>query len=55
MSSIHQRAKDVFLEALARPAAERGAFVAGACADDASLRQEVESLLAFHDEDDDEA
>jgi tetratricopeptide (TPR) repeat protein len=53
MSSIHQRAKDVFLEALARPAAERGAFVAGACGDDAALRREVESLLEFHDDEDD--
>ncbi|MEO8256033.1 MAG: protein kinase [Acidobacteriota bacterium] len=53
MSSIHQRAKDVFLEALARPAAERGTFLAGACADDAALRQEVDSLLEFHDDEDD--
>jgi eukaryotic-like serine/threonine-protein kinase len=52
MSSIHQRAKDVFLEALARPAAERGVFVAGACGDDAALRQEVESLLEFHVDED---
>jgi tetratricopeptide (TPR) repeat protein len=51
MLSIHQRAKDVFLAALERPAAERGAFVADACADDAALRQEVESLLQFHDDD----
>ena len=52
MSSIHQRAKDVFLEALARPAAERGVFVAGACGEDAALLQEVESLLEFHDDED---
>jgi tetratricopeptide (TPR) repeat protein len=50
MSSLHQRAKDVFLAALARPAADRAAFLAKACGDDAALRQEVESLLAFHDE-----
>ena len=50
MSSLHQRAKDVFLAALERPAADRAAFLAEACGDDAALRQEVESLLAFHDE-----
>jgi len=51
MSSLHQRAKDVFLAALARPAADRPSFVATACTGDDALRQEVESLLAFHDED----
>src|SRR5262245_55891560 len=51
MSSLHQRAKDLFLQALARPAEDRAAFVADACAEDVALRQEVESLLAFHAED----
>src|SRR5262249_25638987 len=32
--------------ALARPVAERAAFLAEACADDATLRQEAESLVA---------
>ncbi|HSC30050.1 MAG TPA: protein kinase, partial [Vicinamibacterales bacterium] len=32
--------------ALARPAGERGAFLAEACGDDAALRAEVESLIA---------
>jgi serine/threonine protein kinase/Flp pilus assembly protein TadD len=54
MSSLHQRAKDVFLAALERPPAERAAFLADACGDDAALRQEAESLLRFH-EDDNEA
>jgi hypothetical protein len=30
---------------------ERGVFVAERCGADVALRQEVESLLAFHDED----
>jgi hypothetical protein len=52
MSSIHLRAKDVFLAALDRPAADRGAFVADTCGEDAALRHEVESLLEFHDDED---
>ena len=40
------RVKAVFLEAVELPDAERSAFVADACAGDARLRQEVESLLA---------
>jgi tetratricopeptide (TPR) repeat protein len=49
MSSLHQRAKNIFLVALAQPASERDTFLAGACGDDAALRREVESLLAFHE------
>ena len=45
-----QRAKDLFLEALDRPPDARTAFLDQACGDDAGLRQEVESLLRFHDE-----
>jgi serine/threonine protein kinase/TolB-like protein len=41
-----QRVKDVFQAALERPAAERLAFVAETCGEDAELRSEVESLLA---------
>jgi tetratricopeptide (TPR) repeat protein len=52
MSSLHQRAKDVFLAALERPPAERAAFLAETCGDDAALRQEAESLLGFHEDDD---
>src|SRR4029450_9150402 len=63
MSSLHQRAKDLFLQALARPAEDRAAFVADARAQDGSRRHgveplahrapphEVESLLACHAED----
>ena len=40
----------LFDEALARPEAERAAFLADQCADDPDLRQEVESLLAAHGE-----
>ena len=50
MSSLHQRAKDLFLEALDRPKGDRDAFLAEACGNDADLRREVESLLAFHEE-----
>ena len=50
MSSLHQRAKDVFAAALARPEAERSAFLVEACGGDLPLRQEVESLLKFHDD-----
>src|SRR5262245_57080401 len=50
MSSLHQRAKDLFLEALDRQKADRDAFLAEACGNDADLRKEVESLLAFHEE-----
>ena len=49
MSSLHQRAKDVFLVALDQPEPDRGAFLADACGDNSALRQEVESLLKFHD------
>jgi eukaryotic-like serine/threonine-protein kinase len=50
MPSMHLRAKDVFLAALSRPAAERASFVQELCGDDTSVRQEVESLLAFHED-----
>jgi tetratricopeptide (TPR) repeat protein len=51
MSSLHQRAKSVFLAALERPASERRAFLGEVCAGDEALLQEAESLLAFHEED----
>src|SRR5262245_59748465 len=50
MISLHKRAKDVFLEALSRPVADRAAFVAEACDSDGALRDEVDSLLKFHEE-----
>jgi eukaryotic-like serine/threonine-protein kinase len=39
------RVKAVFCDALDRPPSERTAFLAGACADDQSIRREVQSLL----------
>jgi eukaryotic-like serine/threonine-protein kinase len=50
MPRLHERAKDLFLHALEVPAGKRKAFIADACGTDALLRQEVESLLAFHEE-----
>lgn len=55
MSSLHQRAKEVFLAALERPAAERAAFIAEACTGDEELRREIESLLPYHEADDEGA
>jgi len=49
MSSQHQRAKALFLAAFERSPEDRAAFLAQACGDDPALKQEVESLLAFHD------
>lgn len=43
---------DLLEQALALPLAERAAFVARACGDDAELRREVESLLRCHLDDD---
>jgi eukaryotic-like serine/threonine-protein kinase len=43
-----QRIKDLFGAALERTPAERAAFLREAC-DDASVREEVESLLKAHD------
>ena len=40
----------LFDAALARPDAERGAFLASECGQDARLREDVESLLAAHDD-----
>jgi serine/threonine protein kinase/Tol biopolymer transport system component len=48
-----QRIKDLFNSALQRPAAERTKFISEACEGDESLREEVESLISAHDEDDD--
>ena len=44
------RVKEIIEAALARPAAERAAFVLRVCGDDTSLRTEVESLLAAIDQ-----
>jgi eukaryotic-like serine/threonine-protein kinase len=50
MPSLHKRAKDLFLQALAVPAADRQTFLAQACGTDDDLRQEIASLLAFHED-----
>ena len=50
MQTLHQRAKEVFIAALEREGAERFSFVGNACGDNMALRQEVESLLKFHDD-----
>lgn len=47
-ADLHQRAKAVFLEAIALDADQRASFVARACGPDEALRAEVESLLAYH-------
>lgn len=49
MPSSYEHAKDVFLRAVSMPAGQRKRFVAEACGTDARLRQEVESLIAFHE------
>ena len=43
------RVKQIFHGAVARPTAERDRFLAEACADDPTVRSEVEELLAAHD------
>jgi hypothetical protein len=42
----------LFAEALARPAAERPAFLDGACRGNAALRARLEALLAAHEQSD---
>jgi tetratricopeptide (TPR) repeat protein/predicted Ser/Thr protein kinase len=49
MLSLHERAGEVFLAALSRPAAERDAFLVAACKGDEELLREVGSLLMFHE------
>jgi len=49
MSSLHERAGEVFLAALSRPAAERDSFLVEACRGDDALLREVGSLLLFHE------
>lgn len=43
----HRKAKEIFLQACAKPPAERAAWVAQTCSD-AALRAEVERLLGYH-------
>jgi serine/threonine protein kinase/Tol biopolymer transport system component len=48
-----QRIKDVFNQALNQPARERSKFISEACDGDDALREEVESLVSAHEEEDD--
>jgi serine/threonine protein kinase len=50
MNERHQREEQLFAAALARPAAERAAFLVAACTGDAELRRRIEALLREHDE-----
>ena len=49
MSASYARAKDLFIAALDHPPAERIAFIDAACAGDAELHGEVQSLLEAHE------
>ena len=53
-SELHRRAKEIFLEACDRPTDERALLIDQACGDDHALRNEVESLLGFHQADESE-
>ena len=44
-----QQVKELFQKALERDGDEREAFLAEVCADDTTLRVELESLLAAHE------
>jgi hypothetical protein len=41
--------ESIFYAALEKPAAERGAYLAAACGDDAALRNRLELMLAAQD------
>src|SRR5438128_281633 len=45
-----QQVKQIFQSAIERPPSERDGFISQACADDAALRSEVESLISSHDQ-----
>src|SRR4249920_3698010 len=55
MSSLHERAKELFLEVLERSPGDRRRFLAEACQGDTALLHEVESLLEFHDDEEEES
>ncbi len=42
----HQKVSELFVEACKRKPEERAAFLDGACADDPTLKAEVETMLA---------
>jgi predicted ATPase/serine/threonine protein kinase len=49
-SELYERIGQLFHAALELPREQRAAFLSGACGDDHTLRREVESLLAAHDD-----
>ena len=49
MTPVQQREEALFVAALARPRAERAAFLDGACHGDPDLRARLETLLAAHE------
>jgi len=49
MATASRSLKQLFLDALAVPPAERAAWLSRECADDAALRQQLELMLAAHD------
>src|SRR5262249_41383971 len=52
MGSAQQREEALFAAVLAKPMAERCAFLDGACHGDPALRKRLEALLAAHDQPD---
>jgi len=52
MPASHEREQAIFTVAVAKPPAERAAFLKRECAGDAALRARLEALLAAHDEPD---
>jgi hypothetical protein len=50
LSDRWRQISDVYDAALARPTADRAAFLDEACAGDTSLRSEIELLLSLHSE-----
>jgi eukaryotic-like serine/threonine-protein kinase len=54
MSSLHERAKELFLDALDRPSGDRRRFLDEACQGDTALLHEVESLLEFHEDEEED-
>ena len=49
MEAESGRLKGLFLAALERPRAERGAFVRASCGEDEALRTQLETMLRAHE------
>ena len=54
MDQRHARIRELFDQVIRRGPEGRSAYLEGACGDDTTLREEVQSLLLFHTEDTDE-